>query len=88
MTKTKHFITILWGTDQEEKKTYSFDSINDLNMFMKGVDEANGWWEYEAINQITKVEKETPEEQAERIKEQNANIQRVDAQTKKYFKCR
>jgi len=78
--KTKHFITILWGTDQEEKKTYSFDSINDLNMFMKGVDEANGWLEYEAINQITKVEKETPEEQAERIKRDNASIERVDAQ--------
>ena len=80
MTKTKHFITILWGTDQEEKKTYSFDSINDLNMFMKGVDEANGWLEYEAINQITKVEKETDEERDERIKRDNANIERVDAQ--------
>ena len=47
--KTKHFITILWGTDQEEKKTYSFDSIKDLNMFMKGVDEANGWLEYQTL---------------------------------------
>ena len=44
-------------TDKEEKKTYSFDSINDLNMFMKGVDEANGWLEYEAINQVSKIEK-------------------------------
>tara|TARA_R100001443_G_scaffold83949_1_gene90693 strand:+ start:692 stop:889 length:198 start_codon:yes stop_codon:yes gene_type:complete len=55
--KTKHSITILWGIDKEEKKTYSFDSINDLNMFMKGVDESNGWLEYEAINQVSKIER-------------------------------
>ena len=57
--KTKHSITILWGTkgNIRTKKTYSFDSINDLNMFMKGVDEANGWLEYEAINQVAKIEK-------------------------------
>ena len=54
---SKPKITILWGTNKEEKKTYSFDSINDLNMFMKGVDEANGWLEYEAINQVSKIEK-------------------------------
>ena len=55
-TKTKHSITILWGTDKDEKKTYSFDSINNLNMFMKGVDEANGWLEYEVINQASITE--------------------------------
>ena len=40
-------ITILWGTDREEKKTYVFETEEQKSFFMKGVDEANGWLEYE-----------------------------------------
>ena len=40
-------ITIIWGTDKEEKKTYVFKNEEEKKFFMKGVDEANGWLEYE-----------------------------------------
>jgi len=40
-------ITIIWGTDKEDKKTYRFETEEQLKYFMMGVDEANGWLEYE-----------------------------------------
>jgi hypothetical protein len=40
-------VSILWGTDQEVEKTYSFQSQAELNAFMKGVDEMDGWLKYE-----------------------------------------
>ena len=41
--------TILWGTDKEEKKTYVFEDETQKAFFMRGVDEANGWLEYEVV---------------------------------------
>ena len=56
MTNTKK-ITIIFGTEAvkgidpvEEglnKKTYEFETQAELNAFLKGVDEGNGWLEYE-----------------------------------------
>ena len=42
-------ITIHWGTDKEpqDKKSYEFKTDEQLKYFMMGVDEANGWLEYE-----------------------------------------
>ena len=40
-------ITIIWGTDKEDKKSYTFENEEQLKYFMMGVDEANGWLEYE-----------------------------------------
>ena len=40
-------ITIVWGTDKDETKTYTFENDEELKFFMMGVDEANGWLEYE-----------------------------------------
>ena len=40
-------ITIIWGTDKEETKTYTFKTEEHLKYFMMCVDEANGWLEYE-----------------------------------------
>ena len=50
-------VTIIWGTeavkgvDEPEenytKKTYEFETQAELNAFLKGVDEGNGWLEYE-----------------------------------------
>ena len=43
-------ITILWGTDKEvitNKKSYEFETDEQLKYFMMGVDEGNGWLEYE-----------------------------------------
>ena len=47
LPKDKPQITILWGTDKEEKKTYVFENEEQKSFFMKGVEEANGWLEYE-----------------------------------------
>ena len=40
-------VTIIWGTDKENKKTYRFETEEQLKYFMMGVDEGNGWLEYE-----------------------------------------
>ena len=40
-------ITIIWGTDKEEKKSYTFETEEQLKYFMMGVDEASGGLEYE-----------------------------------------
>mgnify|MGYP003135119510 FL=1 len=50
-------ITIIWGTETAKgidkpienytKKTYQFETQAELNAFLKGVDEGNGWLEYE-----------------------------------------
>ena len=54
--KTTHKITIVWGTDREEEKTYSFHNKTELECFVRGVEESNGWLEYDIVNeQIKKV---------------------------------
>ena len=40
-------ITIIWGTDKEDKKSYEFETDEQLKYFMMGVDEGNGWFEDE-----------------------------------------
>ena len=47
----KKEITILWGTDKEDKQTYTFENEHDLDMFMQGVNEANGWLDYELVEE-------------------------------------
>ena len=42
-------ITILWGTDKEQKQTYTFENQHDLDIFLHGVNEANGWLDYEIV---------------------------------------
>ena len=44
-------VTIRWGTEGNEEKTYIFNNEHDLKMFMKGVDEANGWLEYYIVEE-------------------------------------
>ena len=46
-------ITIHWGIDKEthDKKSYTFETEEQLKYFMMGVDEANGWLEYEVIDE-------------------------------------
>ena len=48
MTK-KPQITISFGTDKDlhDKKSYTFETEEQLKYFMIGVDEANGYLEYE-----------------------------------------
>ena len=47
----KKEITILWGTDKKDKQTYTFENEHDLDMFMQGVNEANGWLDYELVEE-------------------------------------
>ena len=42
-------VTIKWGTDGEVTKTYHFVNKEQHQWFMKGVDEAEGWLEYEIV---------------------------------------
>ena len=58
LPKDKPQITILWGTDKEEKKTYVFENEEQKSFFMNGVDEANGWLEYEVLELYEDVKKE------------------------------
>ena len=44
-------VTIKWGTEGNEEKTYIFNNEHDLKMFMKGVNEANGWLEYYIVEE-------------------------------------
>ena len=45
--KNKPQITILFGTNKDVKKTYVFEDETQKAFFIKGVDEANGYLEYE-----------------------------------------
>ena len=56
-------ITIQWGTEKEIIKTYIFENETQKAFFMKGVDEANGWLEYEVVEKgetISYVESNNP----------------------------
>ena len=56
-------ITIQWGTEKETTKTYIFENETQKAFFMKGVDEANGWLEYEVVEKgetISYVESNNP----------------------------
>jgi len=54
MTK-KPQITILFGTDKDVKKTYVFEDETQKAFFIKGVDEANGYLEYEIQEDINNI---------------------------------
>ncbi len=49
ITKNKK-ITIVWGTDKDKTKSYTFKNKEEAKFFMMGVDEANGWLEYEVVS--------------------------------------
>ncbi len=57
-------ITIAWGSDCDITKTYIFENETQKAFFMKGVDEANGWLEYEEVEQghetISYIESNNP----------------------------
>ena len=56
-------ITIAWGSDLELTRTYVFENETQKAFFMKGVEEANGWLEYEVVEKgetISYVESNMP----------------------------
>ncbi len=44
-------ITIVWGWEREVTKTYTFENQTQYDFFMNGVNEAEGWMEYDVINE-------------------------------------
>ena len=57
-------VTIVWGSDREITKTYVCENETQKAFFMNGVDEANGWLEYEEVEQghetISYIESNNP----------------------------
>ena len=45
----EHAVTIDWGQEKQERKTYTFASAAELEAFLKGVGEADGWLRYEIV---------------------------------------
>ena len=45
----EHAVTIDWGQEKQERKTYTFSSQQELDAFMKGIEEADGWQRYEVV---------------------------------------
>ena len=51
-------VRIGWGEDFDEEKplddqnvaTYEFETLREMEAFLLGVDEGNGWLEYEVIS--------------------------------------
>ncbi|MBC42852.1 MAG: hypothetical protein CML19_11565 [Pusillimonas sp.] len=51
MTDKKEFtVSILWGEFPEDiPKSYNFQSEEELEAFLLGVEETNGWMDYNAV---------------------------------------
>ena len=45
----EHAVTIDWGQEKQERKTYAFASQQELDAFMKGIEEGEGWQRYEIV---------------------------------------
>jgi hypothetical protein len=52
--KKSFFVTIFWGESQTRQEndpcTYEFATSQELEAFLLGVDEANGWMDYEIVD--------------------------------------
>jgi len=50
----KHKVMILWGENPQANETkpidYEFDTLEELNAFLHGIDEGNGWLDYTQID--------------------------------------
>tara|TARA_A100001388_G_scaffold277263_1_gene267708 strand:+ start:7068 stop:7238 length:171 start_codon:yes stop_codon:yes gene_type:complete len=55
MATKGYSLTIVWGTNEEETKTYTFKTIEEMEAFQDGVYESNGWWEYKIIDEDEEV---------------------------------
>ena len=42
----EHAVTIDWGQEKQERRTYTFASAAEKEAFIKGVEEAVGWMDY------------------------------------------
>ena len=53
-------VTIIWGSDRDpdNKKTYRFETEEQLKYFMMGVDEAEGWLEYQIEDEDGNIDRQ------------------------------
>jgi hypothetical protein len=42
-------VTIDWGQEKQERRTYTFATAAEKDAFIKGVEEADGWLRYELV---------------------------------------
>lgn len=54
MKAKEYSLTIVWGTNEEETKTYTFKTIEEMEAFQDEY-ESNGWWEYKIIDEDEEV---------------------------------
>ena len=45
----EHAVTIDWGQEKQERRTYTFASAAEKEAFMKGVEAGEGWLRYELV---------------------------------------
>ena len=50
MSKEKFSVTIMWGDGSSGVIKYDFDSEEELDAFMHGVDQSTGWLSYEEVD--------------------------------------
>ena len=53
----KHRVRILWGTvatraETDTTQDYEFDTLEELNAFLKGISECHGWVDYEQVDPV------------------------------------
>jgi|TARA_R100001510_G_C7485954_1_gene95864 hypothetical protein len=46
----EHAVTIDWGREKQERRTYTFASAAEKDAFMKGVEAMDGWLEYSVVD--------------------------------------
>lgn len=47
----KHSVWIMWGTTEKPApQKYEFDTLIELNAFLEGVDQGNGWLDFEQFD--------------------------------------
>ena len=47
----KHSVWIMWGTTEKPApQKYEFDTLLELNAFLEGVDQGNGWLDFEQFD--------------------------------------
>lgn len=44
-----YVITIKWGKDGCKEYTYGFNTVDELEAFTFGVEQSNGWMDYEVV---------------------------------------
>ena len=52
----EHCVWIVWGNEKQPPQRYDFNTLEELNAFLLGVDEASGWLDYEQFDTEAEAE--------------------------------